>query len=146
MKYEWERYSDAEKWCDEFIRLIRELQANYEYKYRVLDSDMQNFEDWIPGDDLDGYGSRVIKHLANRPSLIFNLIGERDEGEVGISDNAGVISLYCGILADENLRKMDDEASETMAELKDDLYNPCEDLIDEIMELRNEDLQADFKE
>ncbi|WP_336344969.1 hypothetical protein [Halalkalicoccus ordinarius] len=146
MKYEWERYSDAEEWCDEFIRLIRELQANYEYKYRVLDSNIQNSGGWIPGNDLDEYGSRVMKHLANRPPLIFNLIGKRDEGEVGISDNAGAISLYCGILADENLRSMDDEVSETMAELKDDLYNPCEDLINEVMELRNEDLQADFKE
>ena len=79
-------------------------------------------------------------------TLIFNLIGERDEGEAGISDNVGVIALYCGILADENLRRLDDEAPKTMSELKNGLYNPCEDLIDEVVELRNEDLQADFKE
>lgn len=146
MEYKWERYSDAEEWCDEYIRLVRELQANYEYKYIILDEDFYDPNVWMPGNDLDEYGSQVIEHLANRPVLIFNLIGEREDGETGISDNAGAISRYCGILADENLRRMGDEAPEKMGEMKDDLYESCEDLTEEIMVLRNQELQVDFKD
>lgn len=146
MEYDWKRYSDAEEWCDDFIRLIRELQTNYEYKYHVLDSDTENPEGWIPGNDLDEYGSKVMEHVANRPPLIFNLIGERDEGEVGISDNAGAIALYCGSLSDEHLRRRGNEAPERMEELKDGLNGSCEDLINELVEIRNKGLQADFQE
>ena len=146
MEYEWERYSSAEEWCDDYIRLIRELQANFEYKRLILREGIGSSEDWMPGEDLDEYGTRVLQHLANRPVIIFNLIGEREEGETGISDRAGTISRDCGMLADENLRDMDEKAIEMMDELKGNLFNTCEQLIDEIMELRNEDLQADFKE
>ena len=145
MEYEWERYSDAEEWCDDYIRLIRELQANFEYKRLVLEEGIGSSEDWMPGEDLDEYGMRVMEHLANRPVLIFNLIRERNGEETGISDRSGAISRDCGILADENLRDMD-KATERMDELKGNLFDNCERLIEEIMELRNEDLQADFKE
>ncbi|WP_435078589.1 hypothetical protein, partial [Halococcus sp. AFM35] len=78
--------------------------------------------------------------------LIFNLIGGQEDGEKGISDCAGAISQDCGILADENLREMGEDASKRMDNLKEPLFDDCESLIDEIMKLRNEDLQADFKE
>jgi hypothetical protein len=146
MEYEWERYSDAEEWCDDYIRLIRELQANFEYKHLILKEGIGHSEDWMPGEDLDEYGMRILEHSANRPVLIFNLIGEREKGETGISDRAGDISQNCGILADENLRDMGEEAPKNMDDLKENLFDTCERLIDEIMELRNEDLQADFKD
>lgn len=142
MEYEWERYSDAEEWCDEFIRLIRELQVNYEYKRKVFHTDIWRPEGWMPGNDLDEYGSRIMEHVANRPVLIFNLIGNRENEEIGISDNAGAISLYCGILADENLRLLGEEAPGYMDDFENELYTSCEDLIDTVMELRNEDLKT----
>ena len=146
MEYEWERYSDAEEWCDDYLRLIRELQANFEYKRLILHEGSGSSEEWMPGEDLDEYGTKVLQHLANRPVLIFNLIGEREGGESGISDRAGAISRDCGVLADENLISMNKKAPEAMDELKSDLFYTCEESIDEILELRNEDLQSDFKE
>lgn len=146
MEYEWERYSDAEEWCDDFLRLIREMQANYEYKRNIMATEIWQPQGWMPGKDLDEYGSRIMEHLANRPVVIFNLIGEREEGEEGISDRVGEISLYCGTLADENLRKMGDNAPAQMDEIKPDMFDACESLIDEIMDLRNDQLKSDFKE
>ena len=144
MEYEWERYSNAEEWCDDFIRLIRELQANYEYKYNILNESITHSSKWIPGKDMDEYGAKVIEHLANRPVIIFNLIGDRERGEEGVSDKVGAISLFCGTLADDNLREADD-APTMMNELRDDLNENCESLIEEVMSLRNDDLKADFK-
>ena len=53
MEYEWERYSDAEEWCDELIQLIRELQANYEYKSEVLNSNIASCPLWPNGSATD---------------------------------------------------------------------------------------------
>ncbi|WP_435078368.1 hypothetical protein [Halococcus sp. AFM35] len=72
MEYEWERYSAAEKWCDDYIRIIRKLQANFEYKRLILKKGIGYSENWMPGKDLDEYGMRILEHSANRPVLIFS--------------------------------------------------------------------------
>lgn len=146
MEYEWERYHNAEEWCDDFICLIKELQATYEYKRVIMNLDEWDQELWIPGNDLDDYGIKIKHHLAQRPVLIWNILGERSEGEVGITDNTSEIALYCGLLSDENLERYGEDAPKQINNLSDDLNESCEELIDNIMEVRNEDLKQHFKE
>lgn len=145
LEYDWERYSKAEEWCDDFLRLVREIQANYEYKAGIMQDGWWEPGMAIPGDDLDDYGIKLRKHLAQRPVIIFNLL-DTPEKEEGISGEVGKMSIYCGVLADENLEKMGDDAPQQFDDLREELYSISEEFVDNLMKLRNEDLKADFQE
>lgn len=144
-KYEWDKYHDAEVWCDDFIRLIREMQANYVYKKEVMNKDWYHTGMWMPGDDLDNYGERLLKHVAQRPVIIFNLL-EGPESETGITDKTGRLALICGILANQHLLLEGVDAYELLEDCENDLNNLSEEIIENVLELRNTDLQEDFQE
>lgn len=143
-EYRWERYHKAEEWCDDLIRLIRELQVIYEYKRGVMNKEWYGENMSIPGEDLDKYGEDLMKHIAQRPVVIFNIMDSK-EREEGITDRVGNLSVQCGILSDSNLGNMEN-APEHLDNSREEVYENCEMIIENVMDLRNNDLKEDFRD
>ena len=134
-----ERYDDAEAWCDDFIRVTRELQANYTYKNKIMQSESWDHCGWMPGKDLDEYGTGLMEHLADRPAVISDVLAEREGAD--IADTVGEIASYCGMLSNEGLRRWGRDAPERMEEHSEQVDSACEALIGELWAIRREELQ-----